>query len=263
MNNLRIYGSAPYEIALIHGGPGAPGSMAPVARELSKHRGILEPLQTRNSVDGQVSELKDVLETYGELPTIFIGSSWGAMLGYIFAARHPSLVKKLIMVGSGVFKESYAESIMNTRLNRMNETEAEEVSALCHLLEDRGVKDKDNLLSRLGKIMTKADAYNPLTLDTETAETFECSYDIHKNVWQHARELRISGKLLELGKDIRCPVVAIHGQYDPHPAAGVREPLASVLENFKFFLLERCGHLPWLEKDARETFFELLLNNIS
>jgi len=32
MKNLRKYGKAPFSIAAIHGGPGAPGEMAPVAR---------------------------------------------------------------------------------------------------------------------------------------------------------------------------------------------------------------------------------------
>ena len=40
-----------YKVALVHGGPGAPGSIAPVARELSKTCGVLEPLQTRASVE--------------------------------------------------------------------------------------------------------------------------------------------------------------------------------------------------------------------
>ena len=54
MENLRIYGRKPYAIAVVHGGPGAPGSIAPVARELSKDMGVLEPLQTKDSLEGQI-----------------------------------------------------------------------------------------------------------------------------------------------------------------------------------------------------------------
>ncbi|MCL4543887.1 MAG: alpha/beta hydrolase, partial [Chloroflexi bacterium] len=35
MENLRTYGKPPFRIAVIHGGPGVPGGMAPVAKELS------------------------------------------------------------------------------------------------------------------------------------------------------------------------------------------------------------------------------------
>ena len=31
-----------------------------------------------------------------------------------------------------------------------------------------------------------------------------------------------------MGRKIKCPVVAIHGDYDPHLAEGVREPLSRV-----------------------------------
>ncbi len=46
MNNPRKYGSKPYNVAIIHGGPGAPGEMTPLAQELSGDFGIIEPLQT-------------------------------------------------------------------------------------------------------------------------------------------------------------------------------------------------------------------------
>jgi hypothetical protein len=52
MKNLRIYGSKPFNIAILHGGPGSPGEMAPVAQELSSIRGVLEPLQTVSCIKG-------------------------------------------------------------------------------------------------------------------------------------------------------------------------------------------------------------------
>ncbi len=54
MKNLRKYGKAPFKVAVIHGGPGAPGEMAPVARELSSVSGVLEPLQTATTIEGQI-----------------------------------------------------------------------------------------------------------------------------------------------------------------------------------------------------------------
>jgi pimeloyl-ACP methyl ester carboxylesterase len=53
-------------------------------------------------------------------------------------------------------------------------------------------------------------------------------------------------------------VVAIHGDHDPHPAAGVQEPLSATLAQFRFILLERCGHRPWIERQARDAFYEAL-----
>jgi hypothetical protein len=50
MKNLRKYGTSPFKLAVFHGGPGAPGEMAPVARELSSLGGILEPLHTERTL---------------------------------------------------------------------------------------------------------------------------------------------------------------------------------------------------------------------
>ena len=255
MKNLRTYGKPPFNIAVVHGGPGAPGQMAPVARELSRDFGVLEPLQTAATLDGQVEELRYTIEKQGSPPVVLIGSSWGAMLSYIFAARHPALVKKLIMVGSGLFDDRYAAGIQKTRLSRLDAEAKHEVYSLVKDLNDDVVSDKNKLLARLGELFTKADAYDPITLETEVLEV---RFDIHDRVWGDAMKLRGSGELLNLGKKIKCPVVAIHGDYDPHPAEGVRYPLSKVLKDFRFMLLPHCGHLPWIEREARDEFFKVV-----
>ena len=75
--------------------------------------------------------------------------------------------------------------------------------------------------------------------------------------------MRISGELLELGKNITCPVVAIHGDYDPHPAEGIKDPLSRVLHDFRFLLLENCGHQPWMERGARDKFYGILKKEVA
>jgi pimeloyl-ACP methyl ester carboxylesterase len=255
MQNLRLYGQPPFTVAVLHGGPGAPGTMAPVARELAAEWGVLEPLQTADSLDGQVEELRAVLGERADLPVTLIGSSWGAMLGYIFAARYPAHVRRLILVGSGVYEARYAAGIEQTRLDRLSEAERARALELLELLERPDTADKSRLMNAMGQLYTKADAYDPLTLDTEG---LDAQYEILVRVWSDAEALRASGELLALGKRIACPVLALHGDYDPHPPAGVREPLSSVVRDFRFVLLAHCGHLPWIERQARDEFFRLL-----
>ncbi|MBI4286081.1 MAG: alpha/beta hydrolase [Chloroflexi bacterium] len=259
MSNLRTYGNPPFRIAVLHGGPGAPGEMAPVARELAAIGGVLEPLQTAQSIEGQVAELHTVLAESGNPPVTLIGWSWGAMLGFIFAAQHPSLVSKLILVSSGVYEEKYAENIMPTRLGRLSEGERAEVQSLLQALDNPAAEDKNTLMARLGRIIAKADSYDPLP---DSGEAPECNYDTYQCVWQQATALRKSGELLALGKKIRCPVVAIHGDYDPHPFDGVKVPLSGVLKDFRFILLRKCGHCPWRERQARGEFYRILEEEI-
>ena len=109
--------------------------------------------------------------------------------------------------------------------------------------------------------MSKTDSYNPCPGEEE--EHIEVRQDIYQGVWPEANELRRSGKLLQLGEKIECPVVAIHGDYDPHPAEGVKEPLSKVVKDFKFILLENCGHTPWIEQIAKNEFYEILKNQLN
>ena len=259
MENLRKYGNAPFDTAVIHGGPGAPGEIAPVARELSSLKGVLEPLQTAASIQGQVQELKTVLDENGDLPVTLIGFSWGAWLSFLYTAHHTAFVKKLILIGSGPFENRYARNIMETRLSRLSEKDKAEVLSLINNLENPAIGDKNTLLDRFGELMFKADSYDPLS---HKSEIQECQYSIHQKVWEQAWKLRSSGKLLESGKKIRCPVLAIHGDHDPHPAEGVQRPLSRIIKDFRFILLEKCGHKPWVERSARDRFYTILKSEI-
>jgi len=259
MTPVRRWGPGPYSVAVIHGGPGAPGEVAPVARELSTLRGVLEPFQTESTLEGQVRELRSVLLEHGTPPFILIGFSWGAFLSWIFASRYPELVRKLILVGCPPFEERYAAAITRKRLDRLAPPEREEAQGLIARLDDPASGDRNLLLARLGAILARADAFDPVHPDDEA---FHCQYDLFRGVWDEACELREKEILLRMGKRIACPVIAIHGDWDPHPAEGVSEPLTREIPGFRFILLEKCGHRPWIERNASEPFFKLLAGEI-
>jgi pimeloyl-ACP methyl ester carboxylesterase len=228
--------------------------MAPVARVLSRQSGVLEPLQTASSLEGQVLELGRVLIENAAGPVTLIGHSWGAILGFILAARTEALIGRLIMVGAGVFDERYAGGIMKTRLARLTATER---STVVSLLEDLARSDdegRDRAFTRLGGLLYKADCYDPLPLDNEVIGG---NFTIFRQVWDEAAAMRKSGDLLALASRIRCPVIAIHGSYDPHPAPGV-QILSGLVPDFRFILLDKCGHYPWVERYACKEFYRLL-----
>ncbi|MHC4599952.1 MAG: alpha/beta fold hydrolase [Planctomycetota bacterium] len=255
MEPFRRHGSSPFRVAAIHGGPGAPGEVAPVARELARSRGVLEPFQSAVSLEGQITELETLLASHGDGHWTLIGHSWGAWLIFLLAARAPSVPRKLILVGSGPFEEPYAESILGTRLSRLTEEQRAKALAAEAALDDPAVEDKTDALAEFGKWMTKADTFDPLPWRDEVLAFHP---DVFEKVWPEAAALRRSGELLERGREIRCPVVAIHGDHDAHPAEGVREPLSRVLGDFRFVLLPKCGHTPWIERHARDEFFRVL-----
>lgn len=258
MINLRLYGTAPFTIALIHGGPGAGGEMAPVARELAAEFGILEPIQTAQTLNGQVEELRSVLVQHADLPVTLVGYSWGAWLSYLLAARYPALVRKLILISSGPFEQKYVAELQATRFNRLTPAEQQEFSAIITALGVPDTRGKDTLLARLGELAAKTDSFDPLENETREADAVGLQGDVYQGVWNEAAQMRQSGELLAMGAAIPCPVTAIHGDTDPHPAAGVEKPLSAGISDFHFILLEHCGHTPWLERRAKTAFYDTL-----
>jgi len=263
MSPVRKWGIGPYSVAVIHGGPGAPGEMASVAREISTVKGILEPFQTETTLEGQVRELRSVLIEHGREPLTLVGFSWGAYLSWMVAARYPALVGKLILIGSPPFEEQYAAPIIKTRLDRLTPENRMEAQALMTHLEapvaEGNEGDRNALLARLGDLLAHADSYAPQTMEDKS---FYCQYDIFRGVWDDACELRRKKTLLHMAREITCPVIAIHGDYDPHPSEGVKIPLAQELNNFRFVLLQKCGHRPWIERNAAEEFYRILVQEI-
>ncbi len=255
MNTARKHGPEPFKIAIIHGGPGAPGGINPVAEELSKDTGVLEPFQSASTLKGQVEELNMILSRYAKFPVTLIGWSWGAMLSFIFAAHYTRSIQKLILVSSAVFKDEYSLEIMNTRISHMNTVEKSEFADLVRQLYNPDCNNKNEVFAKIGILLMKTDTFMPFKwLD----DVIEYQYEIYRSVWGYATKIRKSGELLELGKKIRCPVVAIHGDYDPHPAEGIEKPLSKILKDFRFILIEKCGHYPWIEKYAKEKFYTIL-----
>lgn len=258
MSTFKKYGIPPFDVIVLHGGPGAAGEMAPVAQELSKTFGVLEPFQTKLSINELVIELKEIIEENASIPVALIGHSWGAMLAVIFAAQHPQFVKKLILVSSAVFDADYAKGITQTRLSRMSDQEREKLQELEKQLADSNA-DKNKIFCELGNVSTQLDAFDP---NNDPLPDIDGRIDIYESVWPEAVQLRSSGKLLKYAHNITCPVVAIHGDYDPRPADGVTIPLSKVLKNFKFVLLKDCGHCPWIEKRAKDAFYNVLQHNL-
>lgn len=253
-SSIRAYGAAPYSVAVIHGGPGAPGYMAPVARELAKSFGVIEPLQTRTSLEGQIQELHEQTRASGKGPFVLIGSSWGAVLALLTTAEHPELARKLILVGSAVFD---AESSAKTKARRRERTSHETLAEIALLEKElASSSEKDLLFARIADLELDPDVYAPLTRDLELLET---QLELNQSVWHDFKKLRdTQGALGQALSRIHCEVVLVHGDYDPHGIEGIHPFLKSVIPQTRLEWLERCGHYPWIEKFAREEFFAIL-----
>ena len=253
---FRKYGDGSISVVLLHGGPGGIGEMRPVAKRLSTVQGILEPFQTKFSLQEELLTLKDLLEKETKIPVVLVGYSFGAWVSLLFAFQFPSLVRKVILIGCPPFEEQYVPSIMETRSSRMSPKEIQELEVLRKKLSDPNIPDKDSLFALLGRLFRKCDSFD--LIEGDKVEETRGNYEVFKNIWPEGKALRSSGALLETLQKMTCPITAIHGECDPHPVHGAFDSLSRFIPHFKGIVLKECGHTPWIERKARDRFFDLL-----
>lgn len=255
----RSYGEPPYRAAVVHGGPGAPGSMAPVARMLARRYGVIEPLQTSSTIMGQVEELARAIEETGDPPVTLIGHSWGAWLCFIVGALYPKMIKELILVGAGSFESKYVLTMRENRDRRLTLNDKQRVEELMDLWKRSHLKRKREIFKEYGAIMTKIETYQPISSENSVLEH---QPDLFEQLMEELGPMRERGELLSYGARIESPVLAIHGDWDCTPYQGIDLSLSNVVKDFRFALLERCGHYPWNEVFARDQFFEILFEEL-
>ena len=227
---FRLYGKEPRRALVLHGGPGAPGCAAGLCRGISETVGVVEHLQRARSVDGLLEEIAGVMEECAVEKPVLIGHSFGAWLALLFAERYPQRVGKVILIGCGPLDGRYLPELAAAREERRR----------------AGRNDTDNYCPLPGS------GGDMLFFDEEQ----------HLALMREVSILRERGELLGRTMKVSCPTVAFHGDYDPHPIAGIAEPMKGK-GNFRLVMLERCGHDPWKEAWAREAFFEKLCAEIT
>ena len=139
---LRQYGTSGPLVVVLHGGPGTPGGMAPVARELADSFPVLEPLQRGSggeplTVARHVEDLHELVESLdgGDRPAL-VGHSWGAMLALAYAAAHPGHAAALVLIGCGTFDREARARMLATREERMDGSMRRRMERLAEEFQD-------------------------------------------------------------------------------------------------------------------------------
>jgi Predicted hydrolases or acyltransferases (alpha/beta hydrolase superfamily) len=255
---IRTYGRPPYRVAVIHGGPGAQGSMARVAMTLSKSTGVIEPMQSRLDVASLIEELRSQLARSCEKPVTLIGHAWGAWLSLLYAATYPDDVRQVVMVGCAPLDAMYAGQIMEERRKRMTQGEWVLFNGLLFRLERVPPESRNWLMEQLGDLLDKTDHYDLEKTEEDKQGSIPVNGDMYLAVWPEAEAMCESGELLRRLKGIQCPLFVIHGEYDPRPVDGVTIPLHANNIGFKRYVLPQCGHVPFRERYATGAFYDIL-----
>jgi len=253
---IREYGNSGPVVVVLHGGPGTPGYMAPVARELADLFRILEPMQRSSgaeplTVARHVADLHELVEAHcGKARPALVGHSWGAMLALAYAAAHPGRTLRLVLIGCGTFDPAARARMRDILEERMDD-------GLRRRVERLSVEfpDPDERLRVLGNLTLPLYSYEILPTGHEIEA---CDARAHRETWVDMVRLQEEGVYPIAFAAIEVPVIMLHGAADPHPGRMIRTGLEPYLPQLEYCEWERCGHYPWLERHVRAEFFAVL-----
>jgi len=255
--DVRRYGETGDPVVVLHGGPGAPGYMAPIARTICDSYQVHEPLQ--RLADGtpltMQSHVDDLAEVAPERAHI-VGASFGAMLGLSYASLHPERVKSLVLIGCGTYDlASRAEY-----KRRMNERLGPEGVALKAELDERFAASEDeaeraDLFAAMGELSIFAQSVDPIEHESDVLAFDEVG---HGETWSDTMRLQSEGIEPQRFSAITCNVLMVHGEQDPHPGQAIFQTLARHVLHIRYSQYANCGHEPWLERHAQAPFYSAL-----
>lgn len=238
-------------LVAVHGGPGAPGSLAPLARELGRDHRVLEPWQRAGgqeplTVARHVADLHALVQARcaPERPAL-LGHSWGAMLVLAYAAAHPEAAGPLILVGCGTFDAASRARFRQTVHERLGAAGRAELTRL-----HRGALTEARLAA-VARLLEPVYSYHLLPGHEEPDRLDAAGHD---QTWNDMLRLQAEGVYPAAFAAVSSPVLMLHGEYDPHPGPMIRDSLAPYLSQLNYVELPRCGHEPWREAEAREAF---------
>lgn len=256
---VREYGDWGATVVVLHGGPAAPGSAAPIARGLADAFRVLEPWQ-RGSGDEPLTVARHVADLHTliqkrcapERPAL-VGESWGAMLALAYAAEHPRAAGPLALVGCGTFDPEARARMEQTLTARMGEETRRRMERI-----EREVDDPGERLRRKYVVIRPLQDYDVAEPEERDAHTATFDVRAHTETWADMLRLQEEGVYPAAFAAIESPVLMLHGTYDPHPGPMIREALRRYIPQLEYREWERCGHRPWAECAVREEFFAVL-----
>lgn len=253
---VRRHGGRGPVVAVLHGGPGAPGSAASLARDLAEAFSVLEPLQ-RRAGETPLTVARHVDDLAGVLPegAALVGHSWGAMLALSCAAAHPGSVRSLALVGCGTYDPADRVDYERGLAARLGKPGRRQAARLRRRLERHRGAQSDAAWAALGRLMERAQSFDLLEGEADPVEVDRRGHD---ETWADALRLQREGIEPAAFAAITCPVLMLHGDDDPHPGRATFEHLRRFMPRLQYRGFPRCGHRPWAERHARDPFLAAL-----
>jgi pimeloyl-ACP methyl ester carboxylesterase len=226
-------------VVLVHGFGGAASNWTAVAPALVERCRVLAPELPGHGGSSALPGPGETLDPYADRvaallpePAVLVGHSLGGVVALRLAARHPRLVRAIVLAGSAGIGTT-------TRRSRRALTLTSVVQPGKRISRFRHFVAREPLLRYAAfKFVSVSD---PRALDPFAAEGFLAGSGLHTGIREAADALAGTDPRLDLER-VRCPAMVLHGARDGQVplrdafeyARRLRAPLRTIAD---------CGHL--------------------
>jgi proline iminopeptidase len=243
-------------LVLAHGGPALCDNLGPVADMvgdlLTVHRydqracGRSSGEGAGQTVASSIADLEALRRHWGHERWVVGGHSWGASLALLYALTHPHRVRAVVHLSGPGLTPAPARPRARSREERLSVADQARLAEL-RRTAGWGDHELDEELARLYWRTDFADASRAPDFRTTPLYDYPRNRVAAQALRASVAELARSQDLAAAARDLRVPVLVVHGRDDPVPI----EPaavLAELLPQGEFRPLPDVGHTPWLER---------------
>ena len=268
---VRQYGSTGDVVLLLHGGPGCPDYLEPVAQQLSAtHRAVTFDQRgvgasgraSSFDLEDYVRDIEAVREHLGADRVHLFGHSWGGLLAQLYLQAHPERVSSMILANSatGVGEQWVA---MQREVMTYNRRRGGLVAFAALGLWSLAARLPGALGDAAGRRVLERVWRNYFPEPDEAPPADQAWLNGSRSIAARATVAAVvaaPASLLDgLGATTSAPVLVVYGDDDIY--GGSAEQVRHRFPGARQVLMEDCGHLPWLQ--AVDRFFDLMQEFLS
>jgi proline iminopeptidase len=240
-------------VVLLHGGPGLPDYLGPVATLIEDltvvhrydQRGVGDSRwDGRHTLERHLQDLDDLLDDWGYDEAVLVGHSYGTDLAVRYCLRRPARVAGLVLL-AGPFLDPWRDADRHTREQRMSDTQRArlaELDAAKHRTEEQ---EQERLT--LAWFPDHYDQDRAWCWAAHAARTRRpVNWVMNRQISVERLHAPLEDRLEDLAAAVPATTVIIGGAGDPRPADALVR-LGQQLAR-PTVMIPDAGHEPWLEQ---------------
>ena len=245
-------------ILVLHGGPGASHDyLLPQMLELTDRYQLLFYDQRgggRSRTDDPtpitwrmlVNDLTKLIEEFWLEPLSILGYSWGGLLALLYSLdaaydrkiRHP---RRLLLIDPAPVSRQLRDRFEAEFAERQR---SPAIQVLRDELTASGLRERDPDAYRQRAFELSVAGYFADPRRAENLTPFRVMGKVQQSVWESLAFYDLVPDL----DTVRCPGIIVHGRQDPIPLESSQRAADQL--GHKLFVLDDCGHVPYVEQPA-------------